>query len=240
MEEETTSTARPSHGLLLIRLRIELPFAARASAFYAPPAARSPAWRPTLLVGRPHSAAAPARRPSPPSPSAVLAHLEEAALGGVPLPPDLHELLARAVPPDHRSPAGLRRLRFATQQVLDVVATALRRASCTGRRRPPMGSCTSGLRATRPAASRVPRTGLMRRPPEASCPSPCLSRSRRRCSTLPRGSAALLLLIIAFSSHLWAAAAERPAPLSSSPFDAARTVARSPSWASSPPLAPLR
>ena len=46
----------------------------------------------------------------------------------------------------------------------------------------------------------------------------------------------LPLLLIAFPSHLRATAAAGPALLSSSLFDAARTVARSPSWASPPPL----
>ncbi|CAN6300641.1 unnamed protein product [Urochloa humidicola] len=83
-----------------------------------------------------------------PSPSAVLAHLAaagvpvlpglsatelavaEAALGGVQLPPDLRDLLSLGVPsgdgfPDYRSPAGLRLLRFAAQEVPAAVAAAL-------------------------------------------------------------------------------------------------------------------
>ncbi|CAL4931414.1 unnamed protein product [Urochloa decumbens] len=91
-----------------------------------------------------------------PSPSSVLAHLAaagvsvlpglsatelalaEAALGGVQLPPDLRDLLALGVPsgdgfPDYRSPAGLRLLRFAAQEVPAAVAAALPLAP--GRRR---------------------------------------------------------------------------------------------------------
>ncbi|CAL4914767.1 unnamed protein product [Urochloa decumbens] len=91
-----------------------------------------------------------------PSPAAVLAHLAaagisvlpglsatelavaEAALGGVQLPPDLRDLLALGVPagdgfPDYRSPAGLRLLRFAAQEVPAAVAAALPLAP--GRRR---------------------------------------------------------------------------------------------------------
>ncbi|CAN6312460.1 unnamed protein product [Urochloa humidicola] len=83
-----------------------------------------------------------------PSPSAVLAHLAaagvpvlpglsatelavaEATLGGVQLPPDLRDLLSLGVPsgdgfPDYRSPAGLRLLRFAAQEVPAAVAAAL-------------------------------------------------------------------------------------------------------------------
>jgi hypothetical protein len=62
--------------------------------------------------------------------SATELALAEAALGGVQLPPDLRELLALGVPsgdgfPDYRSPAGLRLLRFAAQEVPAAVAAAL-------------------------------------------------------------------------------------------------------------------
>ncbi|TKV95725.1 hypothetical protein SEVIR_9G380800v4 [Setaria viridis] len=118
----------PSHAAGLRRL------STRASA---PSTPRTPA------PPSPSAAAGP-----PPSPSAVLAHLAaagvsvlpglsatelalaEAALGGVQLPPDLRELLALGVPsgdgfPDYRSPAGLRLLRFAAQEVPAAVAAAL-------------------------------------------------------------------------------------------------------------------
>ncbi|RLN39534.1 hypothetical protein C2845_PM01G17310 [Panicum miliaceum] len=118
----------PSHAAGLRRL------STRASA---PSTPRTPA------PPSPSAAAGPA-----PSPSAVLAHLAsagvsvlpglsdtelalaEAALGGVQLPPDLRELLALGVPsgdgfPDYRSPAGLRLLRFAAQEVPAAVAAAL-------------------------------------------------------------------------------------------------------------------
>ncbi|PAN49294.1 hypothetical protein GQ55_9G451000 [Panicum hallii var. hallii] len=118
----------PSHSAGLRRL------STRASAPSTPRAPAPPS---------PSAAAGPA-----PSPSAVLAHLAaagvsvlpglsdtelalaEAALGGVQLPPDLRELLALGVPsgdgfPDYRSPAGLRLLRFAAQEVPAAVAAAL-------------------------------------------------------------------------------------------------------------------
>ena len=49
-------------------------------------------------------------------------------------------------------------------------------------------------------------------------------------------AAAGLLLLIAFPSHPQPTVAAGPTPLSSSPFDAARTAVRSPSWASPLPL----
>jgi hypothetical protein len=54
----------------------------------------------------------------------------EAALGGLQLPPELRELLALGVPsgdgfPDYRSPAGLRLLRFAAQEIPAAVAATL-------------------------------------------------------------------------------------------------------------------
>uniref|UniRef100_A0A0E0NW49 Knr4/Smi1-like domain-containing protein n=1 Tax=Oryza rufipogon TaxID=4529 RepID=A0A0E0NW49_ORYRU len=111
----------PSHAAGLRRL------STRASAPTTPRA--SPA------TPSPSSAAAAA-----PSPSALVAHLAaagvsvlpglsdpelahaEAALGGLQLPPDLRDLLAIGVPsgdgfPDYRSPAGLRLLRFAAEEL---------------------------------------------------------------------------------------------------------------------------
>ncbi|BAF12210.1 uncharacterized protein [Oryza sativa Japonica Group] len=129
----------PSHAAGLRRL------STRASAPTTPRA--SPA------TPSPSSAAAAA-----PSPSALVAHLAaagvsvlpglsdpelahaEAALGGLQLPPDLRDLLAIGVPsgdgfPDYRSPAGLRLLRFAAEEVPAAVAAALpgRRAGGRGR-----------------------------------------------------------------------------------------------------------
>jgi len=78
--------------------------------------------------------------------SATELALAEAALGGVQLPPDLRELLALGVPsgdgfPDYRSPAGLRLLRFAAQEVPAAVAAALPlapgRRPAPGRAAPP-------------------------------------------------------------------------------------------------------
>ncbi|KAJ1296882.1 hypothetical protein BS78_01G336100 [Paspalum vaginatum] len=120
----------PSHAAGLRRL------STRASAPSTPRSAAPPS-----------PSAAPGAGPAP-SPSAVLAHLAaagvpvlpglsatelalaEAALGGVQLPPDLRDLLALGVPagdgfPDYRSPAGLRLLRFAAQEVPAAVAAAL-------------------------------------------------------------------------------------------------------------------
>ncbi|KAL6650079.1 hypothetical protein ACP70R_014303 [Stipagrostis hirtigluma subsp. patula] len=119
----------PSHaaGLRRLSTRASAPSTPRTSA---PP---SPS----------HAAGSPS-----PSPSAVLAHLAaagvavlpglsatevalaEAALGGLQLPPDLRELLGLGVPsgdgfPDYRSPAGLRLLRFAAQEVPAAVAATL-------------------------------------------------------------------------------------------------------------------
>ncbi|KAF8698681.1 hypothetical protein HU200_034930 [Digitaria exilis] len=122
----------PSHAAGLRRL------STRASA---PSTPRTPAAPPS-----PSSATA-GGGPAP-SPSTVLAHLAaagvsvlpglsatelalaEAALGGVQLPPDLRDLLALGVPsgdgfPDYRSPAGLRLLRFAAQEVPAAVASTL-------------------------------------------------------------------------------------------------------------------
>ncbi|GJN40916.1 hypothetical protein PR202_gn00332 [Eleusine coracana subsp. coracana] len=120
----------PSHAAGLRRL------STRASA---PSTPRTPA------TPSPSSSSSAA----PPPPSAVLAHLAaagvavlpglspaelafaEAALGGgVQLPPDLRDLLAAGVPagdgfPDYRSPAGLRLLRFASQEIPAAVAAAL-------------------------------------------------------------------------------------------------------------------
>ncbi|CAD6211450.1 unnamed protein product [Miscanthus lutarioriparius] len=118
----------PSHAAGLRRL------STRASA---PSTPRTPA---------PPSPSAASAGPGP-SPSALLAHLAaagvtvlpglsatelalaEAALGGVQLPPDLRELLALGLPsgdgfPDYRSPAGLRLLRFAAQEVPAAVVAA--------------------------------------------------------------------------------------------------------------------
>ncbi|KAL5218220.1 hypothetical protein ABZP36_018904 [Zizania latifolia] len=118
----------PSHAAGLRRL------STRASAPTTPRAPATPS--PSAAVG------------AAPSPSAVLAHLTaagvtvlpglsaselalaEAALGGLQLPPDLRELLAIGVPsgdgfPDYRSPAGLRLLRFAAEEVPAAVAAML-------------------------------------------------------------------------------------------------------------------
>ncbi|CAD6203923.1 unnamed protein product [Miscanthus lutarioriparius] len=118
----------PSHAAGLRRL------STRASA---PSTPRTPA---------PPSPSTASAGPAP-SPSALLAHLAtagvtvlpglsatelalaEAALGGVQLPPDLHDLLALGLPsgdgfPEYRSPAGLRLLRFAAQEVPAAVVAA--------------------------------------------------------------------------------------------------------------------
>uniref|UniRef100_A0A0E0D1R5 Knr4/Smi1-like domain-containing protein n=1 Tax=Oryza meridionalis TaxID=40149 RepID=A0A0E0D1R5_9ORYZ len=132
----------PSHaaGLRRLSTRASAPTTPRAS-----PATPSPS----------SSAAAAAAAPSP---SALLAHLAaagvsvlpglsdpelahaEAALGGIQLPPDLRALIAIGVPsgdgfPDYRSPAGLRLLRFAAEEVPAAVAAALpgRRVGARGR-----------------------------------------------------------------------------------------------------------
>ncbi|KAG0550820.1 hypothetical protein BDA96_01G370500 [Sorghum bicolor] len=99
----------------------------------------------TPRTAAPPSPSAASAGPAP-SPSALLAHLAaagvtvlpglsdaelalaEAALGGVQLPPDLRDLLALGLPsgdgfPDYRSPAGLRLLRFAAQEVPAAVAS---------------------------------------------------------------------------------------------------------------------
>ncbi|XP_047084512.1 protein transport protein SEC31-like [Lolium rigidum] len=119
----------PSHAAGLRRL------STRASAPSTPRTAAAP----------PSSSAAAGPAPSP---SAVLAHLSaagvsilsglseselavaEVALGGLQLPPELRELLALGVPsgdgfPDYRSPAGLRLLRFAAQEIPAAVAATL-------------------------------------------------------------------------------------------------------------------
>ncbi|CAN6289213.1 unnamed protein product [Urochloa humidicola] len=140
----------PSHAAGLRRL------STRASAPSTPrgtPATPSP------------SAAAAVSGPAP-SPASVLSHLAaagvavlpglsdtelalaEAALGGVQLPPDLRDLLALGVPsgdgfPDYRSPAGLRLLRFAAQEVPAAVAAALPLAP--GRRHPGRGAAPPPL-----------------------------------------------------------------------------------------------
>ena len=141
----------PSHAAGLRRL------STRASAPTTPRTAAAPP---------PTAAAGPA-----PSPSAVLAHLSaagvsvlpglseselavaEAALGGLQLPPELRELLALGVPsgdgfPDYRSPAGLRLLRFAAQEIPAAVAATL--PLLPGRR---------GGRATPPPPPLVPVHG---------------------------------------------------------------------------------
>ncbi|KAL6878444.1 hypothetical protein ACP4OV_012614 [Aristida adscensionis] len=121
----------PSHAAGLRRL------STRASAPSTPRAPPSPSPSPSGSGGSPA-----------PSPAAVLAHLAaagvtvlpglsatevalaEAALGGLQLPPDLRDLLGLGVPsgdgfPDYRSPAGLRLLRFAAQEVPAAVAATL-------------------------------------------------------------------------------------------------------------------
>ncbi|KAG2551443.1 translation initiation factor IF-2-like [Panicum virgatum] len=136
----------PSHaaGLRRLSTRASAPSTPRTPAPPSPSAAAVPAPSPSAVLA--HLAAAGV--PVLPGLSATELALAEAALGGVQLPPDLRELLALGVPsgdgfPDYRSPAGLRLLRFAAQEVPAAVAAALplapgRRPGRAGAAPPPL------------------------------------------------------------------------------------------------------
>uniref|UniRef100_A0A0E0KEP5 Knr4/Smi1-like domain-containing protein n=1 Tax=Oryza punctata TaxID=4537 RepID=A0A0E0KEP5_ORYPU len=119
-----------------------------AARISSPDGRRRPPPAPTTPRASPATPSSSSSAAAPPSPSALLAHLAaagvsvlpglsdpelahaEAALGGLQLPPDLRDLLAIGVPsgdgfPDYRSPAGLRLLRFAAEEVPAAVAAAL-------------------------------------------------------------------------------------------------------------------
>lgn len=118
----------PSHaaGLRRLSTRASAPTTPRTPATPSPSAAAGHAPPPSAVLS--HLAAAGVS--VLPGLSASELAVAEGALGGLQLPPDLRELLALGVPssdgfPDYRSPAGLRLLRFAAQEVPAAVAATL-------------------------------------------------------------------------------------------------------------------